>query len=498
MMKLKTLITLVVFVGLFMTSCKKNDDDIPVVATVELNNPINDFVWKGMNSWYNWQPYIANLDNAKEDNIDDYYTYLNSYSTPESLFESLLHNDDANRNTGTPFSWFIEDYNEQGASFRGVNDAYGFEFGLARLCSDCNEIIGYVTYVVPNSPASDAGLNRGDMFYKFDGVELNVNNYRIVNNYYDADITSIALSFNTINNDEIIPTNVEKSLAIREVVENPVLYSNIITTEGGKKVGYLVYNGFKYTFHSELNDAFGDFKTNGIDELVLDLRYNGGGSVLTSAYLASMIYGAAPEDEVFAKLIYNDNHSDESGYYPFFDTAYIYNKEGEYTDTEVTLNRLNNLTRVYIITSDDTASASEMVINGLSPFMSVIKIGTTTYGKNVGSITLYDSPDFTSENVNSSHTNAMQPIVFQIYNKLDESDYTLGFEPDHEVFERASEIKPFGDIEEPLLKTALDLISGLATKQSLANKRELRNEKVFSSLKNKKFSKEMYVLPEIE
>ena len=63
-----------------------------------------------------------------------------------------------------------------------------------------------------------------------------------------------------------------------------------------------------------------------------------------------------------------------------------------------------------------------MIINGLSPYMPVIKIGTTTYGKNVGSITLYDSPDFGEDGANTSHTNALQPIVFQIYNKFDESD----------------------------------------------------------------------------
>ena len=111
-----------------------------------------------------------------------YYNFLNSYDTPEDLFDDLLF--DAG-NTDR-YSWFIDDYNEQNASFRGVNDAYGFEFKVARLCADCNEIIGYVTYVVPNSPASDANMKRGDMFYKFDGIELNLDNYRIVNNYYDG------------------------------------------------------------------------------------------------------------------------------------------------------------------------------------------------------------------------------------------------------------------------------------------------------------------------
>jgi hypothetical protein len=137
-----------------------------------------------------------------------------------------------------------------------------------------------------------------------------------------------------------------------------------------------------------------------------------------------------------------------------------------------------------------------MIINGLAPYMSVIKIGTKTYGKNVGSITLYDSPDFEEKNINPQHTNAVQPIVFQIYNKLDESDYIQGFKPDYEVFEYASQIKQFGDIEEPLLKTALDLISG-ASKPSLAKENMFKSGKsIFNSLDKKKYSKEMYIIPE--
>jgi carboxyl-terminal processing protease len=328
-------------------------------------------------------------------------------------------------------------------------------------------------------------------------IELNLDNYRIVNNYYDGEITSISLEFNTIENGVIVPNDVQANLIIREVVENPVFYSDIITNDAGTKIGYLVYNGFKYTFHEELNNVFGNFKSEGIQELVLDLRYNGGGSVLTSAYLASMIYGGASENDVFAKLIYNAKHSDEGGYYPFFDTAYVYDKDGEYSGSDANINRLNSLTRLYVITSGSTASASEMVINGLAPYLSeVIKIGTTTYGKNVGSITLYDSPDFKKTGANSAHTNAMQPIVFQIYNKFDESDYTQGFAPDYEVIERASQMKPFGDLEEPLLKAALDLISGVGSKTSLSRTQSLENLELFNSLDVKKHSKEMYIIPE--
>ncbi len=217
MKKINPFLILFLAVSLVFVSCKKDDDETidPIVDQTELDNPINNFVWKAMNSWYNWQPNVTNLADSKDDNLNSYYQYLNSYSTPEALFETLLFN----KGTTDRFSWYVEDYNVQGASFRGVNDAYGFEFDLTRLCEGCNEVLGYVTYVVPNSPAADAGMMRGDFFYKFDGIELNLDNYGVVNNFYDDEITSITLEFNTLENGIIVPNNVEKTLTIRQVVK---------------------------------------------------------------------------------------------------------------------------------------------------------------------------------------------------------------------------------------------------------------------------------------
>ncbi len=427
-MKKYLLLPITLFVLLTAINCSKDDSNPPepVVEGITLNNEINNFVWKGMNNAYYWQSNVANLSDTKNDDLDTYYTYLNGYSDPEALFETLLYD----AGTTDRFSWYIKDYNEQNASFRGVSDSYGFDFGLSKLCSSCNEVIGYVTYVVPNSPASDAGIKRGDIFYKFNDVVLDVNNYSVINAYYNDN--SIDMDFATIVNGEITPNDVNASLTIREVVENPVFYSDVITNDQGKKIGYLVYNGFKYTFHDELNTIFSNFKTQNIDELVLDLRYNGGGSVLTSAYLASMIHAGAADGDVFAKLTHNSKNTQENSYYPFFDKANIYDKDGEYSGEE-NINRVSGLTRMFVITSRNTASASEMIINGLKPFISVITVGTTTYGKNVGSYTVYDSPDFTENNANPNHTIALQPITFKIFNKLDQSEYTLGFEPDYDM-----------------------------------------------------------------
>ena len=199
------------------------------------------------------------------------------------------------------------------------------------------------------------------------------------------------------------------------VTANPVHLKKVFDNIAGKRVGYLVYNQFSSSFNDELNDVFADFKAAGVNELVLDLRFNGGGSVLTSSYLASMIYQNAGTMR-FINLVFNAKHSDQNDNYNFGNKLNRYDSDGKTQGSE-SINRLSTLNRLYILTSKGTASASELIINGLKPYMSSIKlIGATTYGKNVGSITLYDAPkyDYARESgANPTHKYAMQPIVFQ-------------------------------------------------------------------------------------
>lgn len=486
---------LYLFSGLLLMSvaCSDTNDIVvtPIVKdpVVTLNNSLNDFVWRGMNDAYYWQRDVPNLADSKRSVQDDYFKYLNGYSDPEILFESLIFD----KGNTDRFSWYIEDYDVQNAIFRGVSDSFGFDFGLVRLCDDCDEILGFISYVVPDSPASDAGLKRGDLFNTFNGTELTEDNYTVVNSYYSDNI--ISMGFATIVEGVIVPNNKEVNLTLRVVMENPIFYSEIITNDQGKKIGYLVYNAFNYTYHSELNDVFEEFKSNNIEELILDLRYNGGGQGLTTSFLASMIYGTASTEEVFAKIIYNSKHTNDNYYYPFFDEAFIYDKDGEYSGQDVPINRLSNLSTLYVITSDDTASASELIINGLLPYMTVIKVGTTTYGKNVGSHTVYDSPDFTIEGVNPSHTIALQPISSKAFNKLDQSDYTQGFTPDFEVIDYVSQMKDFGDREETLLKATLDIIDGNVAKIYALKKPKIATDVIFNSVDKKPFSKELLIEP---
>ena len=451
------------------------------------NNEINDFVWKGMNSWYNWQSDVEDLSDSKDDNNASYTSFLNSYAEPEELFDNLLFD---YPNTDR-FSWFVEDYEVQAQQFQGISKSFGFRL-QAVIINDDNDIIFYVRYVAPNSPVSNAGIKRGDIFNAIDGVILNESNYNDTVSKLSNE--TITLSFIS-ESGGVLSFIEDKTITSIELSENPVHFKKVFNDINGKKVGYLVYNGFRSSYNDELNEAIAFFIAEGIEELVLDLRLNGGGSVQTMGYLASMLYANGGNDKV-AELIWNSKHSDQNSSYYLENTMNVYDSNGTKTGEQL-INRLNQISRLYALTSGSTASASEAIINGLRAYIPVKTVGTTTYGKNVGSITLYDSPssDYTNKSsANSSHKNAMQPITFQIYDKFGQSDYTQGFNPDIEVKEYQfwNSILPFGDENEVVLKVALDDIRGVSPK--ILPTSLYKNMKELEVLPlEKRFDKEMYI-----
>src|SRR5690606_1684741 len=220
-------------------SCSKDDDDInkPDPGTVKLNNEDNDFIWKGMNYWYYYQDKVEDLADTKDDNQDNYYTYLNKYSDPEDLFDDLVYAQEDD------FSWYIEDVEAQADAFRGISESYGINLGFAVYIDDTQtDVVVYVGYVTENSPASDAGIQRGDLIYSVDGTTLNGNNVNLINKLFTE--SSISLGFVEIVGGEFIYDENEIALSPVILNENPVHYHDIIET-AGSKIGYLVYNSFE-------------------------------------------------------------------------------------------------------------------------------------------------------------------------------------------------------------------------------------------------------------
>lgn len=418
-------------------SCEDLDDD-PVPASLA----VKDFIWKGLNLYYLWQADEENLADNRFATQADLNIFLEGYSSPELLFEDLLV-----PRTTDKFSVIFSDYLVLEGLLQGTTTSNGMDFGLRNKVGSTTEVYGWVRYVLPNSDADNKNIKRGDIFYAINGTTLTRDNYQSL-----LGLESYTLNLADYNEGLIVPNGESVVLSKSNLTENPVYLTNVVEIEN-KKIGYLMYNGFYPNFENQLNQAFGNFKAQGITHLVLDLRYNSGGSIDTSTRLASMITGQF-NNQVFSKQQWNTK---VENYYNDTNPEVLLNRFTNSIGNGNTIESLN-LSKIYILTSGSTASASELVINGLKPYIQVVQIGTTTVGKNVGSITLYDSPTFGKNDKNGSHRYAMQPIVLRVTDVNGEGNYINGIEPTIEQAENLTNLGIIGNPEEPLFNTAIQYI----------------------------------------
>jgi hypothetical protein len=247
----------------------------------------------------------------------------------------------------------------------------------------------------------------------------------------------------------------EINLSVVEIAEDPNFLDSIYVIDN-EKIGYVVYHFFApgtsqnpSGYNDKMDRIFGKFKAEGINQLILDFRYNGGGFVSSAINLGSLIAPNVTDRDVFSKRLFN---SFLMGFEQFQNT------ESKFVPKSENLGPILKGNRVYVITSGRTASASELIINGLKPYMDVFLVGDITVGKNVGSIPLEDE-----DNKNNKY--GILPIVFKDANKNGESEFSNGFIPNIQGRELINQgrLLPFGDTEELLLKLTLDHIRGIST-----------------------------------
>lgn len=440
-MKKTYLLSLLLLLSVFtFQSCQDNDD---VAAPVDLD--IQDFIWKGLNQYYLWQADVPNLADDRFATQTELNAFLKGYPVPEDLFDALRVNASIDR-----FSWIVDDYLELEGALQGTTKNDGVDFGLSYKPGSTTELFGYVRYIIADSDAATKDIKRGDLFTAVNGTQLTISNYQSL-----LGAENYTLNLAEYNGTTIVSNGKTVALTKTVLSENPILINKVIES-GSHKIGYLMYNGFYANYDNQLNEAFGSLKAQGITDLVLDLRYNGGGSVLTATRLASMITGQFT-GQIFAKQQWNAKIN------AYFESESPESLKNNFTDKIGTtpINSLN-LTKIYILTTKSSASASELVINGLKPHINVVQIGDVTTGKNVGSVTLYDSPTFGTQNRNPKHRYAMQPIVLKIVNSDGFGDYFNGLQPDYLLKETVSTFGVLGDTSEPLLSTAIGKITGTA------------------------------------
>jgi len=338
-----------------------------------------------------------------------------AYSSVDAMLDDVRFEQDR-------FSGFQDrqDYDDffENATFTG----YGFSSDQS---TDLNAYI--VRYVFDNSAAAQAGLSRGDRLTNINGFSVTQINRELLSNetVFGPDQVgfTIDITFEKPSG-EIINTQMSKIA----VSTNTVFATQVFSSNVGE-VAYLSFqNGFIEASDAELEASFAQLGNAGIDELILDLRYNSGGRLSVAANLASFIVGRSAVNDIFTTLAYNDKNSNRNSSFRFTSK----------------LNALN-LSRVVVLTTPNTCSASELIINGLAPHMEVVTIGTATCGKPVG-----QNPDFYCDKVLSA-------INFRTVNSLDQGDYFDGLPPTCLVQDQI--VADWGSLDDPVYAEAVNYVN---------------------------------------
>ncbi len=329
----------------------------------------NSYVRDALHELYLWYRELPNLDPAR-------------YDSPEAYLEAVRY-----RPLDTHFSYITG----RAASDAFYSDSQFIGIGLS-IYTTTSEM--RVSQVFPDSPASEAGLARGDRIVSIDGrtiAELAAAGL-LGSAFGPSEIgVSVDLVFEHPDGARVGATVVKRLVTI------PTVSLTQLYEVDGRTVAYIFFRNFVRPSRDALDRAFAEVKAAGASELVLDLRYNGGGLVSVAQHLASLIGGAPTSGQVFASY----RHNDQNGFRD--------------EDLRFTLppNALG-LTRLIVIATPSTASASELVVNGLRPFLDVVVVGDRTYGKPVGQYLL----PFCDK--------VLAPVAFSMRNANDEGDYFDG------------------------------------------------------------------------
>lgn len=461
---------------ILLTACQKDKDVFGIPVTDNRQEQTLDSIFLYARETYLWN------ESLPEYSVFNPRKYTQYSETPLFGFEKEIFDITQyaiNPATGKSYEYvsaisthpkysFLQSDSESG-SLRITSSLNGTENGFGFALSTWADNDLRIKYVLPYSPAAGKGLIRGDRL-------LTINETGVLN-LSDSEIQQ-ALNQDSITL-KIQKANDTLSVMLTKTAytTSPVIYYSVIRTDT-KKAGYLVYHQFTEPAHSQpfLDNVFTTFASAQITDLIIDLRYNGGGYVETAEYLLNLIApsslaGKTMFSERFNALLQGGKATILSNQ-PYLDKnnqpVYINGRRATYADVDFTeagntylfqkKGKLENIRSVIFIVSGATASASELVINALRPYLEVKLIGSQTYGKPVGFLGIHIDT-YTLYIPNFSNVNAQGNI-----------DYYTGFSPDITATDDVTH--DFGDKEEECLATAISITDGKQTRLRTNLKRQ--------------------------
>ena len=291
---------------------------------------------------------------------------------------------------------------------RAELSGFGILLHYTVLIIDENNHLGFVVEsVYPDSPADKAGIRRGDIITEIGGRFIDTSNYAThFNNIQYNAMASLDLTLRR-RSDEAM--EYEAELMRTTYHETPIAYYDVIDVEGyDKRIGYLSYLHFDSVYNDDLTEVLTYLASEGVGELILDLRCNGGGALISAQLLCSAIVSSSYEGQTLCTIERNKSNA-------------VSSKSSEFKLENT--GQLLNLEHVTVICSDYSASASELVVMGLRGMDFPVRlIGATTEGKNCGM-------DVTYKRINGKELE-YAPITFMCFNAKGFGDWGEGITPD--------------------------------------------------------------------
>lgn len=402
-----------------ITACKKENPE--PTYPVGSNEYINKWILDSLKRYYYWNESLP----SKAD--------LNK--SPLEFFASV-------RNSADRFS-YITLPNDPGTVTPSNRGKYGFDYTTIQQ-EATGLVFGVIKLVLKDSPASRNTLKRGDYISKINGKAITSANAAALQQELlsaaQVELTLAEIDGNALK--DVRTVDLSTGFIFGQQAESTIFKVN------GKNIGYIHLYDFAPRVAASLFDEFADFKTQGVTDLVIDLRYNSGGQVAEAAALSALV-GGLDYDTPF--IIYKGNKNggtktDNVGRAATFDGTVNFQ----------TLQQSSlSLNRVFVLSTRTTASAAEVVINNLKPYMDVISIGEQTRGKDEASFLIDD------RRIPKEVLWEMHPIIYKLFNADNQGNYSEGIAPDHTVNEMASlPLLPIGNENDPLVAHAIAIITG--------------------------------------